>query len=34
VAVTALLGLCSRHRTPAVQLRAQRRLDQWFPLNR
>lgn len=34
VALTALLGLCSRHRTPAVQLRAQRRLDQWFPLNR
>ncbi|MDA0717719.1 MAG: DUF1232 domain-containing protein [Cyanobacteria bacterium] len=34
VAITALLGLCSRHRTPAVQLRAQRRLDQWFPLNR
>jgi uncharacterized membrane protein YkvA (DUF1232 family) len=34
VAVTALLGLCSRHRTPAVQLRAQRRLDSWFPLNR
>ncbi len=34
VAVTALLGLCSRHRTPAVQLLAQRRLDQWFPLNR
>ena len=34
VAVTALLGLCNRHRTPAVQLRAQRRLDSWFPLNR
>ena len=34
VGVTALLGLCSRHSTPAVQLRAQRRLDQWFPLNR
>jgi uncharacterized membrane protein YkvA (DUF1232 family) len=34
VAVTALLGLCSRHRTPAVQLRAQRRLDSWFPMNR
>lgn len=34
VALTALLGLCSRHRTPAVQLRAQRRLDRWFPLNR
>ena len=34
VAVTALLGLCSRHRTPAVRLRAQRRLDSWFPLNR
>jgi uncharacterized membrane protein YkvA (DUF1232 family) len=34
VAVTALLGLCSRHLTPAVRLRAQRRLDSWFPLNR
>jgi uncharacterized membrane protein YkvA (DUF1232 family) len=34
VAVTALLGLCTRHRTEAVRLRAQRRLDRWFPLNR
>jgi uncharacterized membrane protein YkvA (DUF1232 family) len=34
VAVTALLGLCARHRTDAVRLRAQRRLDRWFPLDR
>ncbi|MEX0588314.1 MAG: YkvA family protein [Cyanobium sp.] len=34
VAVTALLGLCTRHRTPAVQMRAQRRLDRWFPVDR
>ena len=34
VAVTALLGLCTRHRTPAVRMRAQRRLDRWFPMNR
>lgn len=31
VAVTALLGLCSRHITPAIRDRAQRRLEQWFP---
>jgi uncharacterized membrane protein YkvA (DUF1232 family) len=34
VAVTALLGLCTRHRTAAVRMRAQRRLDRWFPLDR
>lgn len=34
VALTALLGLCNRHRTEAVRLRAQRRLDRWFPLTR
>jgi len=31
VAITALLGLCGRHLTPAIKERAQRRLDQWFP---
>jgi uncharacterized membrane protein YkvA (DUF1232 family) len=31
VALTALLGLCGRHLTPAIKLRAQRRLDRWFP---
>jgi uncharacterized membrane protein YkvA (DUF1232 family) len=31
VALTALLGLCSRHITPQVKARAQRRLDLWFP---
>ncbi|MFM7087568.1 MAG: DUF1232 domain-containing protein [Cyanobium sp.] len=34
VALTALLGLCSRHLTPAIRARAQRRLEAWFPLNR
>jgi len=34
VALTALLGLCTRHMTPAIRDRAQRRLDQWFPTNR
>lgn len=34
VALTALLGLCSRHLTPEIRARAQRRLDHWFPLNR
>jgi uncharacterized membrane protein YkvA (DUF1232 family) len=33
VALTALLGLCSTHRTPAIRARAQRRLDRWFPLS-
>ena len=31
VALTALLGLCARHLTPEIKLRAQRRLDGWFP---
>lgn len=31
VALTALLGLCSRHITPQIKERAQRRLDHWFP---
>ena len=31
VALTALLGLCSRHITPQIKDRAQRKLDHWFP---
>jgi uncharacterized membrane protein YkvA (DUF1232 family) len=31
VALTALLGLCRRHLTPEIRLRARRRLDRWFP---
>ncbi|MEB3318368.1 MAG: DUF1232 domain-containing protein [Cyanobacteriota bacterium] len=31
VALTALLGLCSRHITPQIKERAQRKLDLWFP---
>ncbi|MCP9928893.1 DUF1232 domain-containing protein [Cyanobium sp. CH-040] len=34
VAMTALLGVCGRHRSEAVRMRAQRRLDRWFPLGR
>ncbi|MFM7314231.1 MAG: DUF1232 domain-containing protein [Cyanobium sp.] len=34
VALTALLGLCTRHITPQIRDRAQRRLDDWFPGNR
>ena len=34
VAITALLGLCTRHLTPAIKQRAQSRLDQWFPQRR
>ena len=34
VALTALLGLCTRHLTPAIRQRAQRRLDLWFPPSR
>jgi len=34
VALTALLGLCTRHLTPAIRERAQRRLDAWFPRRR
>ncbi|MEB3351615.1 MAG: DUF1232 domain-containing protein [Cyanobacteriota bacterium] len=31
VAITALLGICGRHITPAVRERAQRKLERWFP---
>jgi uncharacterized membrane protein YkvA (DUF1232 family) len=31
VALTALLGLSARHLTPAMRMRAQRKLDRWFP---
>ena len=34
VALTALLGLCTRHLTPSIRQRAQSKLDRWFPLNR
>ena len=34
VAITALLGVIGRYRTPAIRQRAQRRLDRWFPLGR
>ena len=34
VAITALLGVIGRYRTPAIRRRAQRRLDRWFPLGR
>jgi uncharacterized membrane protein YkvA (DUF1232 family) len=34
VALTTLLTLCGRHRTEEIRLRAQRRLDRWFPLGR
>jgi len=34
VAITALLGLCSRHITAEIRERARRRLDQWFPVDR
>jgi uncharacterized membrane protein YkvA (DUF1232 family) len=34
VALTALLGLCSRHITPDIRTRAKDRLDRWFPLSR
>lgn len=34
VALTALLAACSAHRTEAVQRRARRRLDRWFPPGR
>ena len=34
VALTAVIGLCSKHITPEIRLRAQRRLDRWFPLRR
>tara|TARA_Y100001978_G_scaffold4843_1_gene4002 strand:+ start:1068 stop:1505 length:438 start_codon:yes stop_codon:yes gene_type:complete len=34
VAITAVLGLCRNHITPEIRQRAQRRLDQWFPIGR
>ena len=34
VALTAVIGLCSKHITPEIRVRAQRRLDRWFPLGR
>ena len=34
VALTTLLTLSSRHLTPVIRQRAQRRLDRWFPLGR
>lgn len=34
VALTALLGVVGRYRTPAIRQRAQRRLDRWLPLGR
>ncbi len=34
VAITALLGVLGRYRSPAIRQRAQRRLDRWFPLGR
>jgi len=34
VALTALLGLCTSHMTDAIRLRAQRKLDRWFPPGR
>ena len=34
VALTAVIGLCSQHITPEIRLRAERRLNRWFPLGR
>tara|TARA_A100001015_G_scaffold220708_1_gene248354 strand:- start:150 stop:524 length:375 start_codon:yes stop_codon:yes gene_type:complete len=34
VALTAVIGAWRNHLTPTIQARAQRRLDQWFPLTR
>ena len=34
VALTALLGLCTSHMSEAIRLRAQRKLDRWFPPGR
>lgn len=34
VAITALLGLCTRHISPQIRERAERRLNQWFPPDR
>ena len=32
VALTAMVGLWSNHVTPAIRMRARRKLDRWFPL--
>ena len=32
VAVSAMVGLWSNHVTPAIRMRARRKLDCWFPL--
>ena len=32
VALTTMVGLWSHHVTPAIRLRARRKLDRWFPL--
>jgi len=34
MAITALLGLCTRHISPQIRERAERRLNQWFPQDR
>ena len=34
VALTALLGLCSTHMNEEIRIRAQRKLDRWFPPGR
>ena len=34
VALTAVICVWRNHLTPTIQARAQRRLDQWFPLTR
>ena len=34
VALTAVIGVWRNPLTPTIQARAQRRLDQWFPLTR
>jgi uncharacterized membrane protein YkvA (DUF1232 family) len=34
VALTALLGLCTTHLNEEIRLRAQRKLDRWFPHGR
>jgi len=34
VALTALLGLCTTHISEEIRIRAQRKLDRWFPPGR
>ena len=34
VALTALLGLCTTHMSDPIRIRAQRKLDRWFPPGR